>query len=226
MATSSKFVVGLAAIAAAAVAVPAYVRVVRPRQLRWGATDEEVARAMPGDDIVDRPNFNATRGISIDASPEEVWPWIVQMGFARAGWYSYDWIDNLGRASAREILPDYQLPQPGDLVPFGPRGKGLSVKSLDRNRTLVWWDRKGAASWIWALSPQPGGATRLVTRIRLHYNWKSPQILLHLAVEFGDIIVIRKCLTGIKERAEAIASQRRKQVEDFEVLVAEAYQGA
>lgn len=226
MAIASRFALGLAVATTVAAAVPAYLRIIRPRQLRWGATDEEVARVMPGDDIVTRPTFNATRAITVDAAPEEIWPWIVQMGFGRAGWYSYDWIDNLGRPSVHEILPDYQLPQPGDAVPIGPGGKGLLVRSLDRNRTLLWWDGRGGATWAWTLSPQPGGATRLVTRIRLRYNWRSPLILLHLAVEFGDIVMIRRCLAGIKERAETIASQRRKQVEDFEVLVAEAYQGA
>ena len=81
-----------------------YLKVVRPWQLRWGATDEEVSRSMPGDDIMLHPNFNATRAITINARPEQIWPWIVQMGFGRAGWYSYDWLDNLGRPSAERIV--------------------------------------------------------------------------------------------------------------------------
>ena len=74
----------------------ASVTVVRPRQLTWGATPEEVSRQLPGDDLVQRPTFNATRAISIAAPPEAVWPWLVQVGTTRAGWYSYDLLDNLG----------------------------------------------------------------------------------------------------------------------------------
>lgn len=74
--------------------LPLYLLWIRPWQLRWGATDEEVNRAMPGDDIVRRPTFNATRGVTVHARPEDLWPWMVQIGCMRAGWYSYDWIDN------------------------------------------------------------------------------------------------------------------------------------
>ena len=121
----SRLAFGLTAAASVAVALPVYLKIVRPRQVRWGATDEEVSRWMPGDDIVDNPTFNATRAITIEAAPEEIWPWIVQMGLGRAGWYSYDWVDNLGRPSAREVLPDYQLPRPGDLVPISRTRAGF-----------------------------------------------------------------------------------------------------
>jgi hypothetical protein len=182
---------------------------------------------MPGDGIVANPTFNATRAITIEAAPEEIWPWIVQMGLGRAGWYSYDWVDNLGRPSAREVLPDYQLPQPGDLVPVSPNGKqGLRVKSLERHRSLLWWDGKDQTTWAWGLYPQPDGATRLVTRIRMRYNWRSPQILLLLAIDMGDIVMIRKCLRGIKERAEAASRDRRALRFLVEDAVTEAYKSA
>ncbi|MEO6198161.1 MAG: hypothetical protein ABIP58_08680 [Dehalococcoidia bacterium] len=227
MSVPPRLALGVTAAAAAAVAIPAYLKFIRPRQIRWGATDEELTRGMPGDDIVDNPTFNATRAITIEAAPEEIWPWIVQMGLGRAGWYSYDWIDNLGRPSAREILPDYQLPQPGDLVPFSPNGKlGLRVKSLERHRSLLWWEVKGAATWAWALYPQPDGTTRLVTRIRILYNWQSPRILFYLVVDVGDIIMIRKCLHGIKERAEAVSRDRRAMRLLVEDAVTEAYKSA
>src|SRR2546430_14943412 len=76
--------VGLAVLGAGAFGV--YLRFIRPWQLRWGATDEEVARAMSGDDVVKRPTFNATRAVTIQARPEEIWPWLVQIGITRAGW--------------------------------------------------------------------------------------------------------------------------------------------
>jgi len=111
------------AVAAMVAVLALYLLVVRPRQLRWGATDEEVARPMPGDEVVRRPTFNATRAVTVNARPEHIWPWIVQMGFGRAGWYSYDLIDNLGRPSAERIIPELQKVAVGDLVPiFGKMG--------------------------------------------------------------------------------------------------------
>ena len=70
-----------------------------------------------------RPTFNATRAISIAAAPERVWPWLLQVGLTRAGWYSYDILDNLGRRSARRIIPELQGLAPGDVVPMSPDGK-------------------------------------------------------------------------------------------------------
>ncbi len=116
-----KIGVGLAVLGAVAIGV--YLRFIRPWQLRWGATDEEVARAMPGDEVVTSPMFNATRGVTINAQPEEIRPWLVQIGCKRAGWYSYDWIDNLGIPSANRIVPELQHLEVGDLIPFSPDGK-------------------------------------------------------------------------------------------------------
>src|SRR6266700_1732179 len=96
--------IGLGVAALGAVALGVYLRYIRPWQLRWGATDEEVARAMPGDEVVKHPTFNATRAVTIQARPEEIWPWLVQIGVTRAGWYSYDWLDNLGKPSAQWML--------------------------------------------------------------------------------------------------------------------------
>src|SRR2546422_155339 len=95
-----------------------YFRVLRPMQLRWGATDDEVQRALPGDDNVPQPTFNATRAVTVDAQPEEIWPWLIQIGAGRAGWYSYDLLDNLGHPSAERIIPEFQQLAVGDLIPI------------------------------------------------------------------------------------------------------------
>ena len=195
--------VGVAMALGAATA--AYLLYIRPWQLRWGATDEELARPMPGDEVVERPTFNATRAVTIRARPEEVWPWIVQMGVTRAGWYSYDLLDNLGRPSARRILPQFQNPKIGDVVPMSPDGKqGMLVKDFEQDRWMLWWDGKGGMSWAWGLYPVDEARTRLITRVRLHYDWRSPSILFHMLVEFTDIVMMRKSMLGIKERAERI----------------------
>jgi hypothetical protein len=85
-----------------------------------------VSRRLPGDELVDRPTFNATRAISIAAPPQVVWPWLVQVGTTRAGWYSYDLLDNLGHPSARRILPEYQGLAAGDVVPMSPTAPRVS----------------------------------------------------------------------------------------------------
>ena len=194
---------GLGLATLAAVAVVTYLRFIRPWQLRWGATNAEVERAMPGDDVVKFPTFNATRGVTIQTRPEEIWPWLLQIGVTRAGWYSYDWLDNLGKPSAQRIMPELQHVEVGDLIPISPDGKqGLNVKDFEANRCMLWWDKKGEVTWYWGLSPQDDSQTRLITRVREHYRWLSPTILFSLLVEFTDIVMMRKCMLGIKQRAE------------------------
>ena len=86
--------------------------------LTWGATKEEIERSLPGDDLVIKPHFIATRGVTIQAPAAEVWKWIIQIGSARAGWYSLDWIDNAGVPSSRELLPEFQKIEAGLFHPF------------------------------------------------------------------------------------------------------------
>jgi hypothetical protein len=145
-----------------------FVGLYRPWQLKWGATGKEVDERMPGDEIVPRPAFNATRAITIGASPEAIWPWVVQIGFGRAGWYSYDFLDNMGRHSAERIVPELQAIEVGDLVPLGPgENAGMRVKEFVPNRSILWWDEKNQlTTWAWALNTMPDGRTRLVTRVR------------------------------------------------------------
>lgn len=198
---------GVAAALAGAVGI--YIVFYRPRQLRWGATDEEIARGMPGDEIVARPVFNATRAVTVSARPAEIWPWLVQIGFGRAGWYSYDILDNLGRHSSEEILPEYQHLEPGDLIPLGPgEASGLYVKEIRPNEWMVWWERRRqATSWVWGLYPIDDDHTRLITRVRndYHRTGLSNFIFGILLIEPADFPLMRKCMLGIKRRAENIA---------------------
>src|SRR5258708_36474224 len=116
-----------------------YLRFIRPWQLRWGATNEEVGRAMPGDEVVKHPSFNATRAVTIQARPEEIWPWLVQIGITRAGWYSYDWLDNLGKPRGQHILTQLQHVATGDLLPITPDGnQDRWVKEFETNNGLLW----------------------------------------------------------------------------------------
>ena len=149
------------------VAAPLY----RRWHLRWGATDEEIRGAMPGDELVPKAAFNATRGITIDAPPELVWPWIVQMGHGRAGFYSYDLLDNAGYASAESVLAEYQRPQVGDWVPMAKRVNETTahrVKAFEPNEWMLW--TKPDSSWAWKLVPLEAARTRLIVRLKHHYN--------------------------------------------------------
>ena len=197
-------------LALAGVTASAYLIWIRPWQLRWGATDAEVARPMPGDELVARPHFNATRAITVHAGPEHILPWLLQMGIGRAGWYSYDLIDNLGRPSARRILPEYQEPRAGALVPMSPVGEfGVYIRAFEPRQWLLWDDKgQGKTTWVWGLYPVDEKTTRLVSRVRMHYDWLSPTILFNLLLDVGDIVMMRKCLLGIKERAEALARDK------------------
>lgn len=188
-----------------ALAFAAYIGLIRPYQLRWGATDEEVLRAMPGDEVVARPHFVATRAVTVQARPAEIWPWLVQMGATRAGFYSYDWLDNAGQPSAERILTELQELKIGDFVPMTPdRKNGMWVKEFTPDTCLLWWDQKGAASWLWQLTPLDAQHTRLLTRLRTRYKWSLPWVIYYLVYDFGDIVMMRKCLLGIKHRAEAL----------------------
>jgi hypothetical protein len=191
------------AAAATTAALVLALRLYRPWQLRWGSTDEEVHSALPGDEVVPDPTFAATRAITVDAPPERVWPWITHMGFGRAGWYSYDLLDNFGRRSSERVIASLQEVKVGDTVSMGPGGGGLRVKGLEPGQWLLWWDGVGHSTWAWRLESAGPGRTRLLTRVRIHYRWTHPTILFNLLlVEPGDFPMMRKCRFGIKERAE------------------------
>jgi hypothetical protein len=172
--------------------------------LTWGATREEAARPLPGDDIVKKTHFVATRAVTIDAPPSEVWKWIVQIDSARAGWYSIDWIDNGGKASSREILSEFQKIEHDYFIPFTPDQKnGMWVREFKEPETILWWDKKGDASWLWHLSKTEQGGTRLLTRLRTKYDFKFPWVIYYILYDLGDIVMMSKCMLGIKERAES-----------------------
>ena len=205
--------IGLLGLAAAVL----YGRAWRPWQLTWGATPGEVARALPGDDLVQSPTFNATRAISIGAPPEKVWPWLVQVGAGRAGWYGYDLLDNLGRRSADQVLPEWQDLAPGDVIPMSPDGKhGIEVYSVDRPRSMV-WGTPGDTTWAWQLNLQPDGTTRLLTRIRSRLRLTPMSIAFSALLEVGDFWMIRKMLVGLRERAENAASPATSKADEVPI---------
>lgn len=190
-----------------------YVRLARPRMARWGASDGEVGDAMPGDGEVPEPQFAVTRAVTIAASPEGVWPWIVQIGYHRAGWYAHDLFDNDDIPSAEAILPEFQHLEIGQVI----GEEGFAVRELEPGRHLVlafhypttqWvvkqgvWPKFGHCSLCLQLRPvRDGERTRLLYRVRL----SAPPLgraVMAAFFEPADFIQSRKMLTGIKRRAE------------------------
>lgn len=178
----------------------------RPYQLRWGATDEEVQQQMPGDELNQNPKFLATRAITINGTPEEIWPWLLQMGYGRAGFYGYDILENIGSKqgirSADQILPEFQHFRVGDEVPLSAAG-GLAFSAIEPNQYLIWSGENGWGGFTWALYPLDENHTRLVSRARFSHNLQSPsQLAFDLFTEFSDHLAVRKILQGVKGRVE------------------------
>lgn len=208
----------LLTIAGAALAV--YATVIRRRMNRWGATQDEARGWLPGDELHPESRLVSTRAVTIDAPPEEIWPWLVQMGHGRAGFYSHDWVERLMGVryadghSATRIHPEFQDLKVGDTVPYHDLNH-VPVEALDYPRLLM------AGEWF-VLEPLEGRRTRLIVRTR--GGWveplacdvpvvgpvlaplaslvdRGPGELLHFYMETG-------MLMGIKRRVEAAARER------------------
>ncbi len=198
---------GIILLGAALVVVVLFSNVYRPWARTWGATEEEVLRAMPGDEIVPQPTFEATRAVTIDASPEQIWPWIVQIGYRRAGFYSYDRLDNDGIASAEHIIPEYQGLSVSELIPLS-RTVDAEVRLLEPGKFLVLVvgppDMTETWTWAWGLYEKESGQTRLITRLRVHAESARANLMLDAL----EIVMMRKHLRGIRRRAEAAELDR------------------
>ena len=199
-----------AALAAVGGAAAGYSLVLRERCLTWGAEPAEVHAAMPGDALMPDSPLVTTRAVTIDAPPDAIWPWLVQMGPGRGGAYTYDWIENLFRLdmhSSDRVLPEFQDLKIGDSMRLGSKGPCLRVEILEANRALVYRSDDGA--WVWAFGLTPADTdnrrTRLVSRntIALPEPTAVQRAFYRYIMEPGSLIMERKMLLGIKRRAEA-----------------------
>ena len=185
------------AVALASGMIGAYLAVGRPLMLHWGANCEELRRPLPGDELVADPAVQSTRAVTIEAPPEAVWPWLAQLGQDRAGFYSYEWLENLAGCdmhNADEIHPEWQQREPGDTVYLHPLN-GLPVARFEPGRALV-LDGWGA----FVLEPHGQECTRLIARGRIPRG--IGVVGNALLLEIPHFVMERKMLLGIKERAE------------------------
>ena len=170
----------------------------------WGATPEEIAGPVVGDDLCPKARTVATRCITLPVSPHEAFPWIRQMGFGRAGWYSYDWIDNLGRRSADAIHPEWQDVVTGSTIPGGPVAFEAVLVEVPRAFVLRFtgsgrWAQRVEFILAYELRDVPPG-TRLVTRVHIHIAAPGGRWIERFFLGPGDGVMIRKQLLTLARR--------------------------
>jgi hypothetical protein len=197
-----------AALVGLAVLLVAAFSVILPRIQTWGATEEEITRTLPGDELLSNPAVTMTHGITIEVPAAEVWPWIAQIGDVRGGFYSYTFIENIiaGQrmyVNADRIIPELQNPRVGDQL----IGGGMqNVYALEEGRWLL-----GSAApefpmgwtWIWALFPEGEKRTRLISRFRIQPPAElSANAAAGFVMNAGSFVMARKMMQGIKDRAE------------------------
>jgi hypothetical protein len=208
----------LLALAAGTGAAGGYLLVVLPRQHRWGATDEEVMRRLPGDDLVPHPNLQWTRAITVKAQAAAIWPWLLQIGQGLGGYYSYAWLEKLMGLRAEhadQINPAWQQLKEGDIIPAEPDGSGYRVITVEPNRTLVLGAQEQdegipwsftllyqAFTWAFVLEKADTESTRLIMRIRARTRHARHILLANFFIDFSAFFMKRRMLLGMKQRAE------------------------
>jgi hypothetical protein len=190
----------------------AYVVIIRQPVLTWGATAAEAAAHLPGDELLTDADGISTRAITIDAPHGAVWPWIAQMGPSpRGGAYTYDWIENLLRLnmhSVDHVMPEFQHPQLGDAIGFG--ANQMRLERVDPQRCLAW--RSVDGNWVWSFVLRPAEpGTRLISRNRFRMPTLAAKLAM-LPMEPGSLVMERKMLNGIKQRAQRLAADDRRPV--------------
>ncbi|WP_436926073.1 hypothetical protein [Halosimplex amylolyticum] len=189
-----------------------YHALVRPWHRTWGATDGEVNRQLPGDDVVPEPSDETTRAVTVSAPSTDVWPWVVQLGQGRGGFYSYTWLENLVGAdihNADRIVPEFQELEEGDSIRmvredywFQSPATSMTVEHVDPGRTLVLRGHDGG-TWTFHLDPKGEETTRFIVRGRKPRNRTAAgYVVRYLAYELPHFVMERGMMLGIKTRAE------------------------
>ena len=208
-----------------AVAFTAYWHWLRPWHVRWGATEAEVRRALPGDELLPNPKLSATHAITIHAPAATVWPWLAQIGQGRGGFYSYTWIENLLGCdihNADRVHPEWQNLKAGDRILLHPKIPPILAVIVEPGRVIVLHGdtRQGPPStlakpgdyvpttWTFYIEPVDEHTTRLIERFHSDYNPTPRNAFFNRVIlEPGSFIMERKMLLGIKARAEGAAGR-------------------
>jgi hypothetical protein len=174
----------------------------RERILSWGATEDEAAARLPGDELLEDADGVSTRAITVDAPASAVWPWLAQIGPSpRGGAYTYDWIENLlglNMHSADRILSEFQEPTVGDTIGFGKNR--MRLERVEPPRAIAWRSEDGNWAWTFVLDERDD-ATRLISRNRFRLPTLAARVGM-LPMEPASLVMERKMLRGIKQRAE------------------------
>jgi len=182
-----------------------YEKLLRAPILTWGATTEEAGARFPGDELLEHADGVATRAITIEAPASAVWPWIAQMGPSpRGGAYTYDWIENLlglNMHSADRVLPEFQQPRVGDGIGYGANEMSFAIVEPEH----VLSTRSANGNWVWTfVLGEQDGKTRLISRNRFRLPRLRDRIGM-LPIEPGSLVMERKMLLGIRQRAERLS---------------------
>jgi hypothetical protein len=179
--------------------------VIRPMHLNWGTTADERSRVMPGD----LAGARWTRALTIEATPEQIWPWLVQWGQGRGGWYSYDWLENLfgfDIHTAKQILPEYQNPQIGDPICMAANTCTSFLSVIEPNQWFGWQakaeDGKPVWNFVFGLFPLDETHTRLV--VRESFDPVAMPSAITSMIEMPDVVMELKALNTVKQRAEGL----------------------
>jgi hypothetical protein len=187
----------------------AYVLFLRPWHMRWGATDAELAMSLPGDAYIPPLTVRSTRALTIDAPAEAVWPWIMQLGQGRGGFYSYEWLENLFAAemyNAERIEPELQTLQVGDHISFQQNGPFTSVALIEPGYALV-----AEGGWTWVVEPINATTSRLIVRYAsFEVSNLVSRLFYYPIFEPAHFVMESGMMLGIKARAEqGLAVARR-----------------
>jgi hypothetical protein len=192
----------LVCVALIALAIGIYGAVIGPWHRRWGATDREIRSRMPGDELLGPDASSTTRAITIHARPEEIFPWLLQIGYGRGGWYSYDWIDNDGKPSVSRIDPALQHLVVGDRIDMVP-GLGPIVRRIEPNGYIM--SGGDTDSWCLLLEPIGWSGTRLISRWRQRWPKTVGARLWMAIVDPGAFVMEQRMLRTIRSLAERAA---------------------
>ncbi len=189
---------------------------IRPRRMRWGTVGTEATDSLPGDEFVPEPTWSYTLGIAVDVAPEDVWPWIAQLGQGRGGFYTYQTLENMVGCritNTTEILSEHQQPAVGEEIFLHPTAPPMRIEIVDPPNAFVLFgspadlgteEAWGMSTWQFAVHSANDGGSRLLTRGRYDYtpDWKNRLAFGRFPMEVITFVMSRKMMLEIKRLAE------------------------